>query len=70
MARYVKLLGSYVGSNDRALRGRPGRWHSKPPPVPRMAKFKLPDKKGADVGVELVRKDEAAEQAREATTPE
>ena len=35
-----------------------------------MAKFKLPDKKGADVGVELVKKDEAAEQAREAITPE
>ena len=37
--------------------------------LPRMAKFQLPEKKGADVGVELVRKDEVAAYARVEKTP-
>ena len=37
--------------------------------LPRMVKFQLPEKKGADFGVELVRKDEVAAYARVEKTP-
>ena len=47
-----------VGSNDRALRDRPGFGRRLTKKLPRVAKFKLPEKKGADVGVELVKRDE------------
>ena len=59
LARYVQLLdGFLVGSNDRALRDRPGFGRRLTKKLPRVAKFKLPEKKGADVGVELVKRDE------------
>lgn len=66
---YVEALGSYVGCNDRALRPRMAWEQGNSTMLPRMAKFQLPEKKGADVGVELVRKDEAAAYARVEKTP-